>query len=379
MSYIFNRYICKRLIQIIITMKRFFLMLAFVAMCAVSAEAKEFEVKRGVNISHWLSQSSDRGEVRVKKFTREDVKLIAEAGFDHIRIPIDEEQMFDEALKPEKEAFELLHNALAWCKEFDLRVVVDLHILRTHYFNADVKPLFTERKAQEQFYDCWRMLSAELKKYPRSMVAYELMNEPVADDPEQWNVIVNECLAAVRELEPKRTIIIGANRWQAFDQVKNLRVPEDDKNIIISFHFYNPFALTHYRASWTDQKDNPLKITYPGNLASAAEVAKLSPAMKQKYGWLAGEGGYNDINTLEKQIKQAYDAAAAMGRKAYLGEFGVIDGADEPSMIRWYRDIVAICEKYDIGYTTWDYKGGFGILRDNGQPWQEKIDALLGK
>ena len=379
MSYIFNRYICKRLIQIIITMKRFCLMLALVAMCAVRVEAKEFEVKRGVNISHWLSQSSDRGEVRVKKFTREDVKLIAEAGFDHIRIPIDEEQMFDETLKPEKEAFELLHNALAWCKEFDLRVVVDLHILRTHYFNADVKPLFTERKAQEQFYDCWRMLSAELKKYPRSMVAYELMNEPVADDPEQWNVIVNECLAAVRELEPKRTIIIGANRWQSFDQVKNLRVPEDDKNIIISFHFYNPFALTHYRASWTDQKDNPLKVTYPGNMASAEEVAKLSPAMKQKYGWLAGEGGYNDINTLEKQIKQAYDAAAAMGRKAYLGEFGVIDGADEPSMIRWYRDVVAICEKYDIGYTTWDYKGGFGILRDNGQPWQEKIDALLGK
>ena len=379
MSYIFNRYICKRLIQIIITMKRFFLMLALVAMCAVRGEAKEFEVKRGVNISHWLSQSDDRGEVRVKKFTREDVKLIAEAGFDHIRIPIDEEQMFDEALKPEKEAFELLHNALAWCKEFDLRVVVDLHILRTHHFNAASKPLFTERKAQEQFFDCWRMLSAELKKYPRSMVAYELMNAPVADAPEQWNVIVNECLATVRELEPKRTVIIGANRWQSFDQVKNLRVPEDDKNIIISFHFYNPFAFTHYRASWTDQKDNPLKVTYPGKMASAEEVAKLSPALKQKYGWLAGDGGYNDINTLEQQIKQAYDAAAAMGRKAYLGEFGVIDGADEPSMIRWYRDIVAICEKYDIGYTTWDYKGGFGILRDNGQPWQEKIDALLGK
>ena len=360
-------------------MKRFFLTLALVAMCAVGVQAKGFEVKRGVNISHWLSQSTDRGEVRAKKFTRDDVKFIAEAGFDHIRIPIDEEQMFDEQMNPEPEAFALLHNALAWCAEFDLRAVVDLHILRTHYFNADVKPLFTERKAQEQFYDCWRKLSAELKKYPRSMVAYELMNEPVADDPEQWNVIVNECLAVVRELEPKRTIIIGANRWQAYDQVKNLRVPAKDKNIIISFHFYNPFALSHYRASWTDQKDNPLKITYPGYLASAAEVAMLSAEMKQKYGALATDEGYNDISTLEKQIKQAYDAAAAMGLKSYLGEFGIIDGADEPSMIRWYRDIVAICEKYDIGYTTWDYKGGFGLLRDNGEPWTEKINALLGK
>ena len=351
-------------------------MLAVLAVSLFSAQAKEFEVKSGVNISHWLSQSSDRGEVRLKRFTREDVKFIAEAGFDHIRIPIDEEQMFDEQLNPDKEAFALLHNALAWCKEFKLRAIVDLHILRTHHFNADKKPLFTERKAQEQFYDCWRKISAELKKYPNSMVAYELMNEPVADDPEQWNVIVNRCLEVVRTLEPKRTIIIGANRWQSFDQVKFLKVPADDKNVIISFHFYNPFAFTHYRASWTDQKDNPLKITYPGYLASKEEVAKLSPEMKRKYGWLAEQGGYNDITTLENQIKQAYDAAAAMGRKAYLGEFGVIDGADEASMIRWYKDVAAICRKYNIGYTTWDYKGGFGILHDNGTPWQEKIDAL---
>lgn len=359
-------------------MKKFMLILAVAFVCISCATEEPFEVKRGVNISHWLSQSDDRGDVRANKFTRDDVKFIAESGFDHIRIPIDEEQMFDEALNPEPEAFALLHNALGWCEEFGLRVVVDLHILRTHYFNADVKPLFTEVKAQEQFYDCWRKISAELNKYPNSMVAYELMNEPVADDPEQWNVIVNKCLDTVRELEPNRTIIIGANRWQAYDQVKNLRVPADDENIIISFHFYNPFALTHYRASWTDQSDNPLKITYPGYLASADEVATLSPEFKGKYGSLAEESGYNDINTLEKQIKQAYDAAAAMGRKSYLGEFGVIIGADEQSAIRWYRDVVAICEKYGIGYTTWDYKGGFGIIR-KGQPWQEKIDALLGK
>ena len=359
-------------------MKRFMLLLALAFVGVSCAKEEPFEVKRGVNISHWLSQSSDRGDVRANKFTRDDVQFIAEAGFDHIRIPIDEEQMFDEAMNPESEAFELLHDALGWCEEFGLRAVVDLHILRTHYFNADVKPLFTEVKAQEQFYDCWRKISAELNKYSNSMVAYELMNEPVADVPEQWNVIVNKCLEVVRELEPNRTIIIGANRWQAYDQVKNLRVPADDDNIIISFHFYNPFALTHYRASWTDQSDNPLKITYPGYLASADEVATLSPELKSKYGSLAEEGGYNDINTLEKQIKQAYDAAAAMGRKSYLGEFGVIIGADEQSAIRWYRDVVAICEKYGIGYTTWDYKGGFGIIR-NGQPWQEKIDALLGK
>ena len=62
----------------------------------LSAVAKPFELHRGINISHWLSQSGDRGEKRATKFTREDVKFLAESGYDHLRIPIDEEQMFDE-------------------------------------------------------------------------------------------------------------------------------------------------------------------------------------------------------------------------------------------------------------------------------------------
>lgn len=355
-------------------------LLIFVAalIFAFPAKAQKFDLHRGINISHWLSQSSDRGDVRAKKFTREDVKFIAEQGFDHIRIPIDEEQMFDEQLNPEKEAFTLLHNALAWCKEFKLRAVVDLHILRTHHFNASEKPLFTQPQAQEQFYDCWRKISAELKGYPHSMVAYELMNEPVADDPKVWNQIVNNCLKVVRELEPKRKIIIGANRWQSFDMVKELEVPAKDKNIIISFHFYNPFPLTHFRASWTDQKDNPLHVTYPGVMADKEAAEKLPKALKDKFGWLASDGGYNDISTLEQQIKQAYDAAKKMGKPLYLGEFGAIHGADEPSRIRWYRDIVSICDKYGIGYTAWDYKGSFGIIR-GGKIQHEMIKALTGE
>lgn len=342
----------------------------------LSAVAKPFELHRGINISHWLSQSGDRGEKRATKFTREDVKFLAECGYDHLRIPIDEEQMFDEQLNPEQEAFSLLHNAIGWCKEFDLKVIVDLHILRSHHFNAEKKPLFTESAAQEQFYDCWRKISAELKKYPRSLVAYELMNEPVADDPEQWNTIANRCLEVVRELEPKRTIIIGSNRWQAYDQVKNLRVPEQDKNIIISFHFYNPFPLTHYRASWTEQKENPLNVYYPGYIVKKEDVEKLSPELQKRWGWLARS--YNDINTLEKQILQALDAATAMGRKLYLGEFGCLRGAGEENRLRWFRDVVSLCDKYGIAYASWDYKGAFGII-DKGQTQVEMLNILTGK
>ena len=52
-------------------------------MCGVSAPKKNnFSVKRGVNISHWLSQSNVRGENRAVFFTEADVKFLSEVGFD---------------------------------------------------------------------------------------------------------------------------------------------------------------------------------------------------------------------------------------------------------------------------------------------------------
>lgn len=160
-------------------------------MCGVSAPKKNnFSVKRGVNISHWLSQSNVRGENRAVFFTEADVKFLSEVGFDHLRLPVDEEQMFAPDGSKEKEVFSLLHNALSWCQKYRLKAIVDLHILRSHHFNAKEKPLFTDRKEQIRFYDLWKQLSQELHTYSVDFLAYELMNEPVADDHEQWNNIV---------------------------------------------------------------------------------------------------------------------------------------------------------------------------------------------
>ena len=208
-----------------------------------------FEIRRGTNISHWLSQSTRRGEARREWFTEKDVERIASLGFDHIRLPIDEEQMWDEAGHKEAEAFELLHNAIGWAQKNRLRVVVDLHILRSHHFNADEKPLWTQPQAQEKFFQLWRELSAELKKYPISVVAYELMNEPVADDPEDWNRVAMTAYSAIRGREPERMIVVGSNWFNQHQTFLKLRVPEDD-DTILTFHYYLPMFVTHYTASW---------------------------------------------------------------------------------------------------------------------------------
>ena len=332
--------------------------------------AKDFKINNGVNISHWLSQSYWRGEERAKYITRDDVAFLAGLGYDHLRIPVDEEQMFDENGAKDTEAFRLLHNALGWCNEFNLRAVVDLHILRSHHFNDEVKPLFTDTLAQNRFYDCWRELSGELKKYPNSFLAYELMNEPVADEPEIWNVIVNRCISAVRALEPKRTLIIGSNRWQNYGTVKDLRLPAKDKHIMISFHYYEPFPLTHYRASWMSLKTLSVPVHYPGKLVVESDEKALNDVGYQNEVW--------DIDVIESHFKQVLDVAKKYKLKVYCGEYGCIDNAPAEDKVRWFRDMNTLFNRHKIARANWDYKGSFGIVK-NGVPQKEIINAVLGK
>ncbi|HEY9488979.1 MAG TPA: hypothetical protein VIQ51_11630, partial [Chryseosolibacter sp.] len=81
----------------------------------------EFVIKRGTNIAHWLSQSDRRGEERAGFFTQKDIEFIDSAGFDHIRLPIDEVQMWDDNGKRHEDAFVLLEQCLRWCDNAGLR------------------------------------------------------------------------------------------------------------------------------------------------------------------------------------------------------------------------------------------------------------------
>lgn len=332
---------------------------------AAQAEAS-FSVQRGTNIAHWLSQSKRRGEERASFFTRADVAWIDSAGFDHIRMPVDEEQLWDEAGNRNADAFELLNSFLEWSNEYGVKVILDLHILRSHHFNNDERPLWTDPAEQDKFIQLWKDLAGAVNKWPNSMLAYEFMNEPVADDPEEWNRLLSRVADSIRSWEPERVLVIGSNRWQSADTFDQLRIPANDKNILLSFHFYEPFFLTHYRASWTNLKDFEGEVAYPGQIV----VDGTSPDQQRVY----------NIDTLEKMMRKPLKLADSMGLPLYCGEFGVIDGSHEEAKLAWYRDMVTIFERNNVGYANWNYKGGsFGIVDNNMVPRQELIDLLTAK
>ena len=84
---------------------------------AQAGKVNNFRIKRGTNVSHWLSQSEQRGEARRLHIQEDDFARLEELGFDFVRIPIDEVQFWDEQGNKLPEAWDLLKNALDWSRK----------------------------------------------------------------------------------------------------------------------------------------------------------------------------------------------------------------------------------------------------------------------
>lgn len=344
---------------------------------APNGSPADFKLFKGTNVAHWLSQSKARGAERDSFFQEKDVALIKSLGFDHLRLPIDEEQMWDENGVRHEDAFKLMTNCLDWCKKHQLKAIVDLHILRSHHFNAEVKPLWTDPKEQEKFYRLWVDLSSVLKDYSLGDVAYELMNEAVADDPEQWNTLLAKAVQTIRVTEPERIIVIGSNKWQSANTFDVLKVPAD-KNIILSFHFYEPFPLTHHLASWTYIKNYSGPVHYPGVLLSKEEFDMLTPDQQAiAKDWVGVEW---NMEKLEQMMQLPLQKSKELGLPLYCGEYGVIDSAPDADKIRWYNDMISVFNKNGIASANWNYKSGsFGLLNGDGVKNEAMIQEVIRK
>ena len=341
--------------------------------------ASAFTINRGVNIAYFLSQSSSRGQARANYFTAADIKTIKDYGFDHVRIPVDEEQLFTTSGEKETDAFTLLKWTIDYCIKQDLRVVVDLHILRSHHFTSGSNKLFTDPEAQEQFYEMWRQLSAELHTFPNSMLAYELLNEPQAPTAADWNTLIARCYHAIRELEPQRVIVIGTNPSQDYKGAKYLKLPsDDDPNILVSFHYYNPFLLTHYQASWTSQKGYNGPVHYPGTVVSRDEFdAAVCPeeAKNAVKGFVVQS---YDTSVIRDNFRVVTAFAKEHGLKVYCGEYGCLPAAPTADRLRWHNDMENLFDEMGFARSVWCYKDsrkGFGIIKD-GVPDDDMLRAM---
>jgi hypothetical protein len=101
-------------------------------------------------------------------------------------------------------------------------------------------------------------------------VAFEPINEPMIDCPwdgnsRRWPAMAQKLHATARAAAPKLTIVMQGACWGSAEGLADLDPAKfNDRNIIWSFHTYDPMIFTHQGASWVDGPPKFVRnLTYP--------------------------------------------------------------------------------------------------------------------
>ena len=328
-----------------------------------AVDRNDFHFKRGVNISHWLSQNNAERTYAAGWFGEPDIAWIAQQGFDHVRLPVDVRLCVDQQGKLIPAKLKPVEDCIRWSREHGLGVVLDAHFLPGADFNAvgGDRRVYTDDALQQQVAGVWRQLATHFAKEGPNL-RFEILNEPVAEQNKQLNPFMHRMLAAIRESNPTRLVYLTSNKWSSFSTVPDVELPED-RNIALTIHNYEPFVFTHQRAPWAGFKDTMPPVNFPG------KVPDLTGHTTPIYNSSVKTG---DELTMQ-QVQERFDAvekwvtAHRPGLEVYVGEFGVYRAADPESARRWISTIVVETEKRGWSWAVWDYKGGFAVRAPDGR------------
>lgn len=338
--------------------------------------------QKGVNLGGWISQFAEYDHEHFRTFiTKADIAYIASLGFDHVRVPVDYNVLEDEDGNVLETGFGYLENCFLWCREYGLHMLIDLHECYGYSFDPlkkdmDRSRFFYDEALQARFLKLWQEIARRFGQYPEE-VAFEPLNEVVLFDvAEAWNKVVARYIATMRAIAPKSWLIIGGVCYNSVLSVPMLEKPADDR-IVYNFHCYEPMIFSHQGAYWMEKMPLDYRITYPQTVATYR--AETTRVLEEESGAVFMENvTAMDPSFFECIFQPALEAAEKNNAPLYCGEYGVIDLADNPSKIRWLRDIHTAFAKYNIGHALWNYKEkDFGFVDEKFKEIQDDFIACL--
>lgn len=355
--------------QLLSTLLLAFAILTHVSNAAAAAQEKPVNLparfahlRRGINLSHWFSQAANYSKAHLDTHTTsQDIALIKSLGFDHVRFPIEPAPLLSDTPDPSilnATYLGYVDSALDMILAAGLAVVIDVH--PSDEFKLR---LARDERSIEALAKFWRAFATHLSRRDPDFVFLEVLNEPMVEDAYRWYGIQGKLIASIRSGAPNHTIIAAGHRWSGLYEMLFLE-PYADTNIIYNFHYYEPFAFTHQGATWAGPNVPFYKnVPYP----SSPEAVKLlldtiqdDPA---RYNLLR----YGEENWNAQRIDRELGAAAAWAARHHVyitcNEFGAFRKVVKPAdRVAWLQDMRKALEKHGIGWTMWDYGGGFSVV-----------------
>lgn len=375
---------------------------------ALLGQAGATELKRGVGIHHMLNWAET-----TQKYVGEPldapyvfppfsgpeysidpkmVSAIKQAGFDFVRLTLDPGPFLSFDGEKRDELDRILLDRVEIFRKAGLSVIADFHPNTQHvgYLSEDLtadedSPVFRQYKAM--LVRTAVLLSTAYK----DGVVLEPMNEPQLGykpgGAEQWRHMQASMVEAIRAEAPDLPLVVTGGRGGGREGLLALApgALAKDPNIYFSFHYYEPYELTHQGAAWGRPEWKYLSgVPYP------PDKQRLRAVERQAVSAIQADAPPTRITELELKLDAALDRYARTNgietingdfdlisdwaktngidrTKIFLGEFGVnradgtSPGADDPDRLRWLHDVRTAAEAQGFAWCVWSLRDRFGV------------------
>jgi endoglucanase len=296
---------------------------------------------RGINITGWFRFPASRDpDVLAAYVSDQALADLRAAGFDFVRLAID----------PDVTDPAVLVAAIRRIQRHGLTVIVSLH---PHAWHLETDG--------ERLRAAWRILAPALRPLDPARTVPEVVNEPVfPNDRAGWASLQHAVLSDIRQALPNATVVLTGQDWGSVGGLVAL-TPEDDPNVIYSFHFYDPSELTSLAAYRPGLDRAALaQLPFPVNdrcEAMAAEAVDPGTHDLMHY--------YCSLAWDARHVAAPIERAAAWGRlhhvRVLAGEFGATAALNSTARLTWLRTARQAFESRSISWALWGYDDVMGL------------------
>jgi endoglucanase len=324
--------------------------------------ARLARLARCVDITRWFWEVGDTSPEHFTSYLRDgELDFIHRLGFSCVRLSIDPNLIYDKATPntPNPVMLGYVDGAVKRLQAHDLAVVIDLH--------ADPEKLLEKDPDYARgFEPFWRALAHHYSGWNADLLFLEVLNEPVFEyAPQQWLPIQQRLISAMRASAPRLTLIATGPLWSSVAGLQVVK-PVADRNVIYTFHFYEPATFTHQGAEWwVNGLDR-----YMANLPFPSTSSQCPVAVEKFTNADVRQAALNycaeqwDAAKVEGMIAQAAQWSRSHNVPIIAGEFGVYcERAPTADRLRWFRTVGAAFHQHDIGWNLWGYDDCYGLGR----------------
>jgi endoglucanase len=294
----------------------------------------------GINI---LSSDPFWSRAGTPRFKLVDFRRIRDRGFRTVRINLQAFAHMDASLALEPDWLGKLDQVIDAALAADLNVILDEH----DFYSCGLDPEMCRTKLTA----FWRQIGSRNSQRP-DRVLFEVLNEPNKGlNAEVWNGLLVDLIALIRETNPSRMIVVGPADWNSFTELDRLILPENDRNLIVTIHYYAPHAFTHQGAPWMDARISGLSGVTWGTPQERAQV--------------------------DTDFTAAQAWATRQNRPLLLGEFGAYETGDLASRVAYTATVARAAERQGWSWIYWQFDDDFRAFDTQADTWIEPIVGAL--